>query len=119
MRVLADENFPGPLLRALRRHGWTVYAVREQHPSMPDDQVLAWAASEKLVLLTFDKDFGELAFRYRLPSAAGIVLLRLTGRDPKSDNERAFAALTSRQDWQGHFSVISEDRIRMRLLPFG
>ena len=41
----------------------------------------------------------------------------LAGHNPETDNRRALAAIDSRDDWVGHFSVVGDDRIRMRPLP--
>jgi len=68
-------------------------------------------------VLTHDKDFGELAFRSRLPAERGVILLRLTGTDRESDNRRVIEALESRTGWQGQFSVVEQHRIRVRPLP--
>ncbi len=68
-------------------------------------------------MLTHDKDFGELAFRVGLPAECGVILVRLSGTDADTDNKRVLEAIGSRTDWEGHFSVITEDRIRVRLLP--
>jgi predicted nuclease of predicted toxin-antitoxin system len=68
------------------------------------------------VVVTHDKDFGELAFRSGLPAECGVILLRLAGSNPDEDNRRAVDAIESRDDWTGHFSVITDDRIRMRPL---
>jgi hypothetical protein len=68
-------------------------------------------------LLTFDKDFGELAFRHGLPAESGVVLLRLAASDPDTLTGRAVAALESRDDWSGRFSVVEPERIRMTELP--
>lgn len=68
-------------------------------------------------MLTHDKDFGELAFRVGLPAECGVILLRFAGDDPDMDLRRVFDAIESRTDWAGHFSVVSDDRIRMRPLP--
>jgi hypothetical protein len=68
-------------------------------------------------LLTHDKDFGEIAFRAGLSAECGVFLLRLSGIDPDADNQRALEAIESRTDWEGHFSVITEDRMRVRPLP--
>jgi predicted nuclease of predicted toxin-antitoxin system len=78
---------------------------------------LARAQAEGRLLVTFDKDFGELAWRLKLPADCGVVLFRLTGASPAEDNARALAALTSRSDWAGHFAIVQDDRIRLRVLP--
>jgi hypothetical protein len=44
-------------------------------------------------------------------------LFRLTGSDPDADNRRLLEALENRTDWAGHFSVVTDDRMRMRPLP--
>ena len=58
-----------------------------------------------------------MVFRFFLSAPGGVVLLRLAGRDPDSDNRRTIEVLQSRTDWAGHFSVVTDDRIRMRTLP--
>lgn len=117
MRVIADENFPAPIVARLRIAGHDVLWVAESMPGARDTAVLEKAQTESRLVITFDKDFGELAFKRRLPATCGIVLFRLTGTTPQIDNDRAFAALTARDDWAGHFSVITDERIRMRTLP--
>ncbi|MGD9854964.1 MAG: DUF5615 family PIN-like protein [Planctomycetaceae bacterium] len=92
-------------------------SVKESMRSEPDDAILARAQAEERIVVTHDKDFGELAFRPLLPSSSGVVLLRLAGSDPETDNRSALAALESRDDWEGHFSVVTDTRIRMRPLP--
>jgi predicted nuclease of predicted toxin-antitoxin system len=91
--------------------------VREWLPGASDEAVLRQGQTEGRILVTHDRDFGELAYRRRLPSMCGVVLLRLSGADRDADNRRALAVLTSREDWQGHFSVVTDDRVRMRPLP--
>ncbi len=117
MRILADENFPGDAVTALRERGHDVLWVREEAPGIGDHEVLSRAQAEARIVITFDKDFGELAFRFGLPATAGIILLRLAATSPTAVAKRASAALESRDDWAGHFSVIEEDRIRMTPLP--
>ena len=117
MRYLANENFPGPVVQALRAGGADVTWVAEDMRAASDKAVLARAQAEGRIVVTFDKDFGELAFKAGLPAACGVVLFRLTGSSPDEDNSRALAALAERQDWAGHFAVVQDDRIRMRPLP--
>jgi hypothetical protein len=46
-----------------------------------------------------------------------VVLFRLSGADPDSDNQHILQVLESRADWEGHFTVVEYDRIRIRPLP--
>ena len=117
MRLLTNENVSGTVVRSLRERGHDVLSAKESMRSEPDEKLLARAQAEGRVLVTHDKDFGELAFRNRLPAECGVILLRLTGDSPDVDNARALRAIESRDDWPGHFSVVSDDRIRMRPLP--
>jgi predicted nuclease of predicted toxin-antitoxin system len=117
MRILANENFPGPIIRELRRLGHDVTSVKESMRGATGREVLERSRQEERLVVTFDKDFGELAFRFRLPAGSGIILFRLSGSSPESDNSRAHAAFASGIDWTGHFSVVTNDRIRVRPLP--
>jgi hypothetical protein len=85
--------------------------------SAQDDTILACAQTQQRIVVTQDKDFGELAFRAQLPSSCGVILFRLSGKDRDTDNRRMLAAIESRTDWAGHFSVVTDDRLRMRPLP--
>jgi len=70
MRFLANENFPGQAVEALRAAGHDVAWIHADAPGSPDELVLARAAREAAVLLTFDKDFGELACALSCPALA-------------------------------------------------
>jgi predicted nuclease of predicted toxin-antitoxin system len=117
MRILANENFPGPVVRALRERGHDVAWVKEDQPGAADVIVLDRARAELRLLVTFDADFGELAFRARLPAPCGVLLFRLGGSKAEVDNARTLAAIESRDDWTGNFAVVEDDRIRVRPLP--
>ena len=114
LRFLADENFPGDAVRALREAGHDVVSVRENSPGVSDPIVLRQAVEEQRVLLTFDKDFGELAFRTLPPARCGVILFRMPPCSPGELSERITRALASRSDWAAPFTVIDERRIRMR-----
>jgi hypothetical protein len=107
MRFLANENFPGAAVTALKAAGHDVVWVRIAAPGATDQDVLAWAAREQRILLTFDKDFGELA---------RVVLLRMPMPRPADVGQRLASLVTARDDWAGHFSVIEPGRVRMRAL---
>lgn len=67
MRLLADENIPGDAVDALRAAGHDVVWIHTDAPGSTDPDVLALAQREGRIVVTFDKDFGELAWRTRLP----------------------------------------------------
>lgn len=91
--------------------------VRTEAPGSADAEVLARAQQETRVLLTFDRDFGELAWRSKLPAICGVVLFRIPMPSPATVGETLAAIVSSRQDWTGHFAVVEAGRIRMRRLP--
>jgi predicted nuclease of predicted toxin-antitoxin system len=91
--------------------------VRQDAPGAHDDDVLALAVRERRTLVTFDKDFGELAWRYPLPPECGIILFRLPIASPSTVARVIVDAISLRTDWTGHFSVVEPGRIRMRPLP--
>ncbi|HRZ23009.1 MAG TPA: DUF5615 family PIN-like protein, partial [Candidatus Contendobacter sp.] len=81
-RFLADENFLGDAVTALREAGHDIVWIRTDAPGSTDRQVLTRAVAERRILLTFDKDFGDLAYRCRLPATCGIVLFRISLPSP-------------------------------------
>jgi predicted nuclease of predicted toxin-antitoxin system len=117
MRFLANENFPGSAVAKLTASGHDVIWIRTAAPGSKDEDVLAWAVREGRVLLTFDKDFGELTWRVGLPAPCGIVLFRLPMPSPAMVGTMLAALIDERADWAGHFTVIEPGRIRMRPLP--
>jgi predicted nuclease of predicted toxin-antitoxin system len=117
MRILANENVAGVVVREFRARGHDVLSVKESMRGEKDLVVLARAHADCRLLLTCDKDFGELAVRFGLPAGSGVILLRLSGSNPETDNARAISAVTSRDDWSGHFAVVTDDRVRLRPLP--
>ncbi len=66
--------------------------IRTDYPGATDEQVLHAAQADKRILLTLDKDFGELAFRSGLPADCGVILFRLTLSSPEYIGKIAVAA---------------------------
>lgn len=79
--------------------------------------MLDLARTEARVLIAFDKDFGELVYRQGKRASAGIVLFRIAQPSPVAVAERVASTLAARADWAGHFSVVDDVTIRMRVLP--
>ena len=82
MKLLADESAEGPTVYALRAAGHEVLFVAEISPGIADRAVLEIARREEALLLTADKDFGELVFRNREPHR-GVLLIRSLERSPE------------------------------------
>ncbi len=116
LRFLADENVSRALVAALREGGCDIAWVGEAAPGLPDGEVLDWAGRDGRVLLTFDKDFGDLARAASLPSTCGVVLFRLPMPPASEQGRRLAAIILAREDWAGAFSVIETGRVRMRPL---
>lgn len=117
MQLLANENSPLDVVESLRKEGHDVAWIRTDAPGSKDSDILHRAVTEKRVLLTFDKDFGDLAFQFGLPATCGIVLFRLQASSSAALATMVVAAIRSRSDWAGNFSVVDPGRIRMRSLP--
>ena len=92
MRLVADESVDGPIVYRLREEGHDVWYIAEMEPGLSDDAVLELANREADLLVTADRDFGELVFRRRRP-APGIVLVRLAGVPPMAKAEIVSVAL--------------------------
>lgn len=76
MKILADEGVDKPIVDLLRVSGFDVHYILETNGGIADDEVLQIANDEKRILLTQDKDFGEMVFRMQKVHL-GIILIRL------------------------------------------
>ena len=83
MQFLADENFPYPSVRLLRAAGLDVHSIQESAASITDPEVMALAIRLNRVILTFDRDYGELVYRYNHRPPAGIVYFRWDHYQPE------------------------------------
>lgn len=101
----------------LRQTGHDVCWIRESAPGIPDEEVLARAQAEDRLLITFDKDFGDLVFHRGAKASRGLVLFRIAQPSSEVVAERIASILASRTDWEGRYSVVDDTTIRMRPLP--
>ena len=117
MRLLADENIPRLVVEFISSHGHDAMWIGKVAPGIRDREVLSLATAEKRTLITFDTDFGELVFRLGVSAPFGIILFRLPPDSPLGIAQSIVSALESQKDWLNRFSVVDENRVRMRLLP--
>ena len=114
MKLLADESVDYPIVGRLRNDGHEVSYVAEVDPGITDDVVLGLSGETSTLLITADKDFGELVFRqgrtYR-----GVALLRLAGLSNERKAEIVSAAIRDHGlEMEGTFSVIEPTSLRIR-----
>lgn len=114
MNLLADENIRQAIVDRLRLDGHVVWYVVEMEPGVSDDVVLDLANREGALLLTADKDFGELVFRLGRV-ASGVILVRLAGL-PNSSKATIIAEAIAKysEELLGAFAVITPTTVRIR-----
>jgi len=114
VKGLADESVDRQIVDGLRAQGHDVLYVAELDPGINDENVLSDSRASGALLLTADKDFGELVFRQRLLHT-GVLLIRLGGLSP---DQKALAVVVAFQQHgealPGQFSVLSKRTLRIR-----
>jgi predicted nuclease of predicted toxin-antitoxin system len=113
MRFLVDECTGKRFAELLRIEGYDVVFAGEELQSVSDDAILKFCEMENRILITDDKDFGELVFRVGRP-AKGVILLRISPSPEKRMN--AIKMLLERYDVKNKFIVLEEDVIRSRTI---
>ena len=114
---VADESFDRQVVLALRTDHDVLY-IAEENPGLTDERVLALCEKRKAVLITADKDFGELVFRFRR-NHYGVVLCRLPGMSPREKAAIVRDIFNKHiNEMKDNFTVITKDKTRIRK-PFG
>ncbi len=116
MKFLADECCDSDVVAALRANGHDVVFVPETMAGFMDNAVLDFAYKTGRVLITEDKDFGELVYRLKLP-AHGVILLRINPRDRHEKAPLVLQLLARyREQLTVLFITVESDKIRVRPL---
>lgn len=121
MHLLVDECLTVEFVDEFRQAGHDVIWVREHCPGADDDVLLAFSVSQNRVIISEDRDFGELIFKRRLP-AIGIVLVKIADFGGSLQLTAQYAASKITQlgaSVLGHLTVIEQGRERSRQLPGG
>jgi len=114
MKLVADESVDFAVVENLRNEGHEVTYIAELSPSISDDEVLRIALEREAVLITADKDFGELIFRLGR-AHQGVILIRLAGIPTQTKADIVARALSDHRDnIPGAFSVLSPGSLRIR-----
>lgn len=115
MRFAIDACVPVQLANALAALGADVVSAAGR-PGMPDEEVLSGALAHDRVLITSDKDFGDLVFRDGR-AAVGIVLIRFDIVSAPLADETARRITSLPQQGRGLFAVLERSGERTRPMP--
>ena len=114
IRFVVDEGVDKPVADKLVELGFETYYIAHMMPGVSDVKVLELANSKQAILVTADKDFGELVYRRNLVSH-GIILIRLTGSSPSEKAEIVGSFICDHQaEVHKAFSVITKNGVRVR-----
>lgn len=117
MDFLANENFPVYSLRLLRNAGHNVASIIEDTPGINDCAVLMQACKEKRIILTFDRDYGELIYRNKSVTPVGVIYFRFAPSIPEEPAKILLNILKAGEvPLLGKFTVIERGRIRQKTL---
>ena len=116
LRLLANENIPLASVRELLKAGHDVVSVAELAPGIPDEEVLRIARQENRIIVTFDRDYGELIFRRRLRAPAGILYLRFLPTGPGEVAAYLSGLIGDGIGLEGRFTTADRSRVRQRRL---
>ncbi|MBW1784418.1 MAG: DUF5615 family PIN-like protein [Deltaproteobacteria bacterium] len=114
MKFVADESLDFQIVKRLRQDGCSVLYIAEMKPGIADSEVLDLANKDEALLITADRDFGELVFRQRLVSE-GVILVRLAGLSAEQKANIVSSVISLHLDeLRGSFVVISPGHVRLR-----
>ena len=115
-KFLIDENVDFPVVLHLRQKGYDVTSIVELHPSLEDFLIMKMAFAQNRIIVTSDKDFGQLIFQNKLKSC-GLILFRLGDQSSQAKIKVLDLLLDNYLDkLTGNFIVLSENKIRVRKL---
>ena len=115
MKLLANENFPLDSVKYLSSKGFDIKSIGIDHMGISDKEVMNIAINENRLILTFDRDYGELIFKYLYQPDMGVIFLRLDKYEPDEPG-KIIEGLLSNPDFNTNrkLTVLSNDGIRQR-----
>ena len=113
LTFLADESCDFSIVRPLRQNGFDVKSISEETPGITDSDVIEMAKREGRILITEDKDFGELVYAHQRPHG-GVIFIRYPSYAKKSIADVIdHLVKTKGVALIGCFVVVSPKRIRI------
>jgi predicted nuclease of predicted toxin-antitoxin system len=117
MKFLLDENADIRVAIHLNALGHNVATVAGDHRAgLPDPEVLALAERDGRILVTDDRDYGELVFQDGMPHA-GVIFFRLGTTKIQVRIARLDHVLAEHADQLNLFLIVTRDRVRIGGFP--
>jgi predicted nuclease of predicted toxin-antitoxin system len=114
MNFLLDQSTDARLVSWLIQRGHNALRIGRDYPhGLPDEEVLAIAHREDRILITDDRDFGELVFRCHQPHT-GVIYLRLASYSLALTTARLEDVLTNHAHQLDRFLVVTPGDVRER-----
>lgn len=114
MRLIANENIPKYVCDSLNLQGVDVVRVDKLFPGGKDKDVINFAIEQDRIILTFDRDFGELVFKEKFLTK-GVILLRFLPKSPEFIFQQINRLLSNSEiKLENNFVVVEEYRVRIR-----
>jgi len=115
MRLLANENFPYKSIYYLKSKGFDILSIGMDNPSIKDSEIMTIALKEERIILTFDRDYGELIFKHNYKPAKGVIYLRLDSYLPEEPGFLIESLLSNSEiEITRSLTVIDKNGIRQR-----
>jgi predicted nuclease of predicted toxin-antitoxin system len=114
MRILADENIAGIVVKHLRSLGYDVRWITEGDSGVDDQRVWEIAKQDARFLITADKIFAGAVTRTGSQRNSGVMLLRLAEMSPEDMADRVAKVIGSQTEWSDKYCIVSVDGIRLR-----
>lgn len=113
MRFLLDENVSETISQKLYGAGFSVIHVSEVGlESVDDEKIISFARKKRFVIVTHDKDFGNL-IRFPLQNHYGVILLRFRNQKPNNVFPYLFKFLKESKDLKSRLVILREDGFRI------
>lgn len=117
IRFLVDESCDFAVVKALRKAGHDVKAVAEMNPGISDEEVAIRSAGEARILITEDKDFGQMVY-VKSQASSGVIFIRFPANARLSMAEIIVQLVEDHgEKLHRRFVVVSPARIRITRIP--
>lgn len=110
--IIADENIPSSIIELLRANNFKITSVFEDYRGISDVEIINLASLNNQIILTENKDFGDLVFAYN--KLCSVILLRYHFKNIEEINLRLLEYLKLNRENTSIFTVITLENIRER-----